>query len=286
MSAPARRVARAAAVIRAAWEQRVVFDPQTTAANALESACMLQSPESAAELAGLRALELGDLDGRVSATCEQPNHPTWLRYKDDTRACPWCAMDELRERVVELEAQRERRRGRLVALQNDALDMRGSLSPHGEARKVPFPLGETLTPAVEWLVARVAELEADPFASDLMCTETVQYQVVGGWGVDGASSAEEALAAVRSLLSIHPGSAPYAQQRTVREWSDGSEHYGPWTDLPPVEMPATEPLERLSGAEVPSRADIARQVEVVRESQDKVDEAIAEWNHAWGGGSS
>ena len=30
----------------------------------------------------------------------------------------------------------------------------------GETRKVPFPLGETLTPAVDWLIARVAELEA------------------------------------------------------------------------------------------------------------------------------
>jgi len=63
-------------------------------------------------------------------------------------------------RIAELEAQRERRRLRLVALQNDALSMRGSLSPMGGDRKVPFPLGETLTPAVDWLIARVAELEA------------------------------------------------------------------------------------------------------------------------------
>ncbi|MFB8772155.1 hypothetical protein [Streptomyces broussonetiae] len=63
-------------------------------------------------------------------------------------------------RAAELEAQRERRRARLVALQNDALNMRGALSPMGEDRKVPFALGETLTPAVEWLISRVAELEA------------------------------------------------------------------------------------------------------------------------------
>jgi hypothetical protein len=68
---------------------------------------------------------------------------------------------ELRARVAELEAQRDRRRDRLVALQNDALNMRGSLSPNGEERRVPFPLGETLTPAVDWLIARVAELEAE-----------------------------------------------------------------------------------------------------------------------------
>ncbi|TPM82633.1 hypothetical protein FKO01_60540 [Mesorhizobium sp. B2-3-3] len=67
---------------------------------------------------------------------------------------------DLRARVAELEAQRDRRRARLVALQNDALSMRGSLSPNGEASKVPFELGETLTPAVDWLINRVAELEA------------------------------------------------------------------------------------------------------------------------------
>ncbi|WP_406078726.1 hypothetical protein OG337_28985 [[Kitasatospora] papulosa] len=42
----------------------------------------------------------------------------------------------------------------------DALSMRGSLSPNGEASKVPFELGPTLTPAVDWLINRVAELEA------------------------------------------------------------------------------------------------------------------------------
>jgi hypothetical protein len=70
-------------------------------------------------------------------------------------------LERLQAEVAELEAQRERRRVRLVALQNDALNMRGSLSPNGEDRKVPFPLGETLTPAVDWLIARVAELEAE-----------------------------------------------------------------------------------------------------------------------------
>ncbi|MFF9894912.1 hypothetical protein [Streptomyces longispororuber] len=69
--------------------------------------------------------------------------------------------ERLRARVAELEGQRDRRRVRLVALQNDALDMRGSLAPNGERRKVPFELGETLTPAVDWLIARVAELEAE-----------------------------------------------------------------------------------------------------------------------------
>ena len=67
----------------------------------------------------------------------------------------------LLDEVDGLRAQRERRRTRLVALQNDALNIRGALSPMGEDRKVPFPLGPTLLPAVEWLIGRVAELEAD-----------------------------------------------------------------------------------------------------------------------------
>ncbi|MFE4691211.1 hypothetical protein ACFRH6_14275 [Streptomyces sp. NPDC056749] len=63
--------------------------------------------------------------------------------------------------VAQLQAQRERRLTRQIALQNDALNMRGSLAPADETRRVPFELGETLTPAVDWLINRVAELEKD-----------------------------------------------------------------------------------------------------------------------------
>ncbi|MEI5100366.1 hypothetical protein RB200_19790 [Streptomyces sp. PmtG] len=45
-----------------------------------------ESQEPIEELAAFRALELGDLDGRVSASCGKPNHPTWLRRRDDTAA--------------------------------------------------------------------------------------------------------------------------------------------------------------------------------------------------------
>jgi hypothetical protein len=111
-----RAVNAAAGVILAAMQQ----DRRTPTglAIALDSACLLNSPEHAAEVV------------------------------------------ELRAENTELKEQRERRRIRLIALQNDAMDMRGSLAPNGEERKVPFPLGKTLTPAVDWLIARVAELEA------------------------------------------------------------------------------------------------------------------------------
>ncbi|MBQ0947687.1 hypothetical protein [Streptomyces sp. RK76] len=94
-------------------------------------------------------------------------HPTW----EDLyclNLVSWMGerMGPVLRRLLDAEDRIERRRSRLVALQNDAMDMRGSLSPNGEARKVPFPLGETLTPAVDWLIARVAELETDREAND------------------------------------------------------------------------------------------------------------------------
>lgn len=87
------------------------------------------------------------------------------RRADAVLAVRDAEMEKLRAEIAGLEAQRERRRARLVALQNDALSMRGSLSPAGGDRKVPFPLGETLTPAVDWLIARVADLEAQLHAA-------------------------------------------------------------------------------------------------------------------------
>lgn len=98
-------------------------------------------PLSAERLAEIRSLDL-------------------LALMDD-RAAPVVSghLAALLDEVDRLAAQRDRRRDRLVALQNDALNMRGALSPMGEARKVPFPLGPTLLPAVEWLIGRVAELE-------------------------------------------------------------------------------------------------------------------------------
>lgn len=61
--------------------------------------------------------------------------------------------------ITTLVARVDRYRAELTALRNDALSMRGSLSPNGGDRKVPFELGQTLAPAVDWLIARVAELE-------------------------------------------------------------------------------------------------------------------------------
>ncbi|WP_439947225.1 hypothetical protein [Streptomyces sp. BBFR109] len=64
-----------------------VLTPERQAENAAK--------HQAAELAAFRALDLGDVDGRVSASCDNPEHPTWLRKPDDVRGCPWCRIAEL-----------------------------------------------------------------------------------------------------------------------------------------------------------------------------------------------
>lgn len=105
----------------------------TSLAIDLDSACLLNSPEAATELQRLRA--------------EAPI---------------------LRARVEGLEAQAERRRQRLAAAEADLLTMRGLLSPSGEPRRVPaeVEIHERVTPAVEWLLSRVAELEQALAAKD------------------------------------------------------------------------------------------------------------------------
>jgi hypothetical protein len=69
-----------------------VFTPQHKAETAQQ--------KQAAELTAYRALDLGDPDGRVSASCDNPEHPTWLRAPDDNRGCPWCRIAEVRTEAL------------------------------------------------------------------------------------------------------------------------------------------------------------------------------------------
>ncbi len=125
----ARSVNAAAAEICRAMEN----GRQTPAgwAMALDAKGMLQTPETAAELAAYRALDLGTAEGRVSAKCADPKHPVWLRDLDDVRGCPWC-------RIAELEAERhstnealvdvtEALRGKQEAASPDACQACGAL---------------------------------------------------------------------------------------------------------------------------------------------------------------
>lgn len=161
----AKCVEDAAQVIHAAMRQGK--QSAGSFAAALESAQLLMSPETAAELERLRAevkrlrADRADEHDELAMALGHSNGTEWADLIEFAAGAV-SVEAKLRARVAELEAQRDRRRVRLVALQNDALNMRGSLSPMGEDRKVPFPLGETLTPAVDWLISRVAELEAGP----------------------------------------------------------------------------------------------------------------------------
>jgi hypothetical protein len=82
--------------------------------------------------------------------------------------------------------------------------------------------------------AAVPGRTTDETAGETEFTESVIYEVVGDWGVDSAESAEGARAAVAKWLRAYPKCGAYAQQRVYREYPDGSEYYGPWTDLPAV----------------------------------------------------
>lgn len=81
---------------------------------------------------------------------------------------PRWAISRLADEVEALRDQRERRRVELVAAHNDLLDIRGILSPNGYPPVVPMELGETVAPAVRWLVDEVERLrEAESLTDQL-----------------------------------------------------------------------------------------------------------------------
>lgn len=85
----------AAETIRARWERDVETDPQTTAAQALEDAGLLMSPEKAAELEQLRTQRD---NWKASFEAERKSRNEELgQHNVDVR--------ELRTRLAELEAQ-------------------------------------------------------------------------------------------------------------------------------------------------------------------------------------
>lgn len=101
----AERVAHAAATIRARWERGVTTDPQTEAAQALETRGLLQSTETAAELERLRAeRESSRVDGQRLIRAEQRRaelEAVLGGHREEDRA----EITRLRARVAELEAE-------------------------------------------------------------------------------------------------------------------------------------------------------------------------------------
>ncbi|WP_280411707.1 hypothetical protein [Nocardia asiatica] len=71
--------------------------------------------------------------------------------------------DRLGTRVAELEERSEKRRVQLAAADEDLQQVRGALSPNGRPRRIPaeVDIRRSVVPAVEWLLARVDELDAD-----------------------------------------------------------------------------------------------------------------------------
>jgi hypothetical protein len=130
------RVAAAADVIRAAMDEGRVT--AAAFAIALDKAQLLQSPEMRAEIQILR--------GEREALGESLREAT-------------ADLAEAQAQIAEMEERQARQHSELTALRTDALNIRGALAPADGRRRVPFELGEALLPAVEWLLARVAELE-------------------------------------------------------------------------------------------------------------------------------
>ncbi|MEU6527836.1 hypothetical protein ABZ869_01425 [Streptomyces sp. NPDC046928] len=92
-------------------------------------------------------------------------HPTW----EDLyclNLVSWMGerMGPVLRRLLDAEERIERRRTRLAKAEADLLEMRGLLSPNGGPRRIPaeVEIHEHVAPAVEWLLNRVAELEAAP----------------------------------------------------------------------------------------------------------------------------
>ena len=119
-----------------------------------------QAPGATDELAAFRALELGALDGRVSASCGQPHHPTWLRHKDDSRGCPWCAVDGAHEDAI----------GANLARWEEEQENRRLFLAWGSARMRSRRKNE----ALKKLRARITELEAERHSTNEALDDAVQ----------------------------------------------------------------------------------------------------------------
>lgn len=113
------------------------------------------------ELGAFRALELGDPDGRVSASCGDPEHPTWLRKLDDTRGCPWCENERLHD---DLTAERERHKEGLRRADEQVNAMNEELKRYADGTETPvlWSVYNAMHLRAANAETRVAQLEAAP----------------------------------------------------------------------------------------------------------------------------
>ena len=106
------------------------------------------------ELAAFRSLELGDPDGRVSASCGNPSHPTWLRAKIDPRGCPWCEIDQAHEDVIGANLARHEE-------EQENAQLRAQVSALLEERRRTNEWADDAAKALRADRDRIAELEAE-----------------------------------------------------------------------------------------------------------------------------
>ncbi|MGW5852140.1 hypothetical protein ACWFQ8_30045 [Streptomyces sp. NPDC055254] len=180
-----RSIAGAARVICKALAKNRV---PATIAMALDASGWLNTTEAAAELVRLRLLQNAQpaelSEAQTEALADAGNRALNDHYHEDLCACSdWpkgCAssgnyfagswdtaafsigmaavIGVWESMRAPAEADRAaRHREELRVRRNEDMALRGELSPSGGQRAVPFELGESLVPAVQWLIARVAE---------------------------------------------------------------------------------------------------------------------------------
>ncbi|MFJ5151415.1 hypothetical protein ACIQCF_07470 [Streptomyces sp. NPDC088353] len=143
-----------------------VFTPEHQA----ETAAKKQT----AELSAYRALGLGDLDGRVSAACGNPEHPTWLRKPDDTRGCPWCRTAQVEAQLADMtrrhdeaqaqvETERDRRMAGLRHADEHLRSMNEELQRYAKGTEAPvlWSVYNKMHGRAATAEARVTELESE-----------------------------------------------------------------------------------------------------------------------------
>jgi hypothetical protein len=89
---------------------------------------------------------------------------------------------QLRDRI-------DRWRPELVAYQNDALNIRGILSPNGRPRRVPMELGAELAPVVEWLIDELEAAKPEGWESVAALHEA--YTTTDGWLEDARQECKQ-----------------------------------------------------------------------------------------------
>lgn len=226
----ARRVSAAADLIHRSQE-----NGKRTAAGVaadLDAACMLQSPEVAAELAAYRALELTTVEGRVSAKCENPHHPVWLRNLDDKRGCPWCALDKAHDDLTgsslslyEEEQETARLRLALKSAQRGRREMRSQRDAVQRDFDTAVEGFNASAMEITALRARVAELEAEraryvgaePTIAEEMAYLSRCLDSVLAWCEKAEEKAPELVAEVRAAAegmverTSYPPALPWAR---------------------------------------------------------------------------